>query len=167
MKNTITTIEKIYSGFPFAHRQHNHDGHCAWIHGHNWTFRLEFSSQTLDANGFVVDFGRLQFIKDFLNDKFDHTLVLNHSDLWLSHLNFSLTDVTPGMDATDLAKIVIVPNCGAEGLAEWLLDKLNNLIVEQQNEDYQERGVQVTAVTVMEDEKNSATVRKVYKLQAE
>ena len=42
------TCSKRYSDIPFAHRQHKHDGHCAFIHGHNWAFELTFVATSLD-----------------------------------------------------------------------------------------------------------------------
>lgn len=76
----ITTCKKRYDDIPFAHRQWNHKGHCAHIHGHNWSFEFEFVSKSLDANGFVVDFGKLQFLKNWLNETFDHKLVISKDD---------------------------------------------------------------------------------------
>ena len=52
----MLTCKKSYRDIPFAHRQHHHDGHCAFIHGHNWDITLTFACSKTDANGFVVDF---------------------------------------------------------------------------------------------------------------
>ena len=54
----MMNCKKTYSDIPFAHRQHLHDGHCALIHGHNWSFTVTFSCHETDLNGFVVDFGK-------------------------------------------------------------------------------------------------------------
>ena len=108
----------------------------------------------LDANGFVVDVGKLKFVKEFLVKHFDHTLLLNRDDPWLPFLNFHLEDVTdpqmPLNGCVELAKIVVVPNCGMEALAKFVFDHVNTLLP-------QERGLRVLSVVCLEDSKNTAT----------
>ncbi len=74
------TCSKTYHDIPFAHRQHRHAGHCAFVHGHNWSFRFTFGAEEPDENGFVVDFGRVKFIRDWLAQHFDHACVFNRDD---------------------------------------------------------------------------------------
>jgi 6-pyruvoyltetrahydropterin/6-carboxytetrahydropterin synthase len=136
--------------FPFAHRQPNHDGHCALIHGHNWDFEFEFEASELDDNGFVIDFGRLNWLKEYLDDRFDHKLVLNEDDPWLEHLKMSLTVST--RSRPELADITVVANCGAEGLAKSLFEQVIRRL-----ELITDGRVILTRVTVFEDIKNSAT----------
>ena len=81
------TCSKTYTDLPFAHRQPSHQGHCALIHGHNWSFEFEFAADKLDECGFVIDFGKLKWLKDWINERFDHTLVLNESDPMLDFLD--------------------------------------------------------------------------------
>lgn len=40
----------------FAHHVRGHSGPCISLHGHTWRFELTLASDTLDAEGFVVDF---------------------------------------------------------------------------------------------------------------
>lgn len=150
-----TTITKRFANFPFAHRQPNHTGHCHLIHGHNWDFEFEFACDKTDVNNFVVDFGDLKWLREKLNDSFDHTLVLNEDDPWLSHLLVHNSHLESAIGQR-VAKIVVVPNCGAEGLAEWLT-KLVNDMIRHDHPSLQLRGVRVVRTTVYEDEKNSAT----------
>lgn len=149
------TCSKQYSDFPFAHRQPNHDGHCALLHGHNWSFEFEFGCTRLDSCGFVIDFGKLTWLKDWLKEKFDHTLVLNKDDPWLEFMQFHLTDVTdpnrPENGCTWLAKIVKVPDCSCEGLAAWVLAEASKLVFKMTD-----GRVFLLRVTVREDSKNSA-----------
>ena len=147
-----TTCTKIYSDMPFAHRQWRHDGHCALIHGHNWTFEITFSANQLDVNGFVVDFGKLKPLKSWLDSMFDHTLVLSADDPQLAMLKHNL-------QSNCFAKVVAVPNCGAEGLARYLFHQINerlDIVVA----DYDVRDVQVYRVVVREDSKNFATYER-------
>lgn len=146
------TITKQFGPYPFAHRQPNHLGHCHLIHGHNWIFSITFTSKTLDKNGFVIDFGGMRGLKELFETYFDHTLVLNQDDPRLKDITRCLEGTGRG---NGLARICLVPNCGAEGIAQkvevitrgWLTDC----------EEYLRRHVRVTSVTVFEDEKNSAT----------
>jgi len=77
----------------------------------------------------------MKWIKDWLAEHFDHTLVLNADDPWLEFLNFHLQDVTdplrPKNGTTDLAKIIVVPNCGTEGLSKFVYEQLNKLLAER------------------------------------
>lgn len=140
------TCSKRFNDLPFAHRQPNHSGHCSLIHGHNWSFEFEFRATELDRNGFVIDFGDLKWIRHWLEEKFDHTLVLNNDDPCLSRLSDDLT----GHGA--LARIITVPNCGAEGLASYVFQEINRHLAVS----YAGR-VSLTRVTVFEDSRNSAT----------
>ena len=48
-------------------------GHkCGVLHGHNYTIELILVSDILDETGFVVDYGNLSFIKDWIDNKLDH-----------------------------------------------------------------------------------------------
>lgn len=140
----MITIKKQYTDLPFSHRQPRHTGKCAWIHGHNWGFDFTFAATELDENGFVIDFGRLKFLKTYLQKKFDHTFVVPVDDpemqLWESLRDKNLID------------LVVLPDVSAEGLAQFLLDDVNKLIMKESN-----NRVFVVEVTVWEDEKNSAT----------
>lgn len=152
------TCSKKISGLPFAHRQHNHKGHCSLIHGHNWAFEFVFACRELDACGFVVDFGDLKWLKTWLEDHFDHTLVLNLDDPMMPYIRDTLTTSAAGqmgllpMGGAGLAEIILVPNCGAEGLAVFVFEEIDRLLLAR----YDGR-VFLDAVVVYEDEKNSAT----------
>jgi 6-pyruvoyltetrahydropterin/6-carboxytetrahydropterin synthase len=142
---TRLTCSKVYSDLPFAHRQPNHDGHCAHIHGHNWSFKFTFEADTIDECGFVVDFGKLKWLKKFIDCNFDHTTVLNSSDPHLEHIRSAL-------EPDGLITIVTVPDCSSEGLASFLLDTVNVVIAQKTC-----GRVRVKSVEVIEDNKNSAT----------
>lgn len=143
------TCTKRFDNYPFAHRQPSHPGHCHLIHGHNWGFEFEFACHTLSPEGFVVDFGGLKWLREFLDRRFDHTLVLNADDPSLPLFR--------DLERASLCKLHVVPNCGAEGLARHLLDGIN--VDLQYSESYSARGVHLVRVTVYEDTRNSATAR--------
>lgn len=47
------------------------DHQCARLHGHNYILAVELSSWTLDEVGFVLDYGELGFVKEWV-DALDH-----------------------------------------------------------------------------------------------
>lgn len=48
------------------------DHQCSRLHGHNYLIEVELSHEHLDNTGFVVDFGELKPIKDFIDNVLDH-----------------------------------------------------------------------------------------------
>lgn len=154
------TCTKKFANFPFAHRQPAHPGHCRLIHGHNWAFVFTFGCKHLEpGTEFVVDFGDLKWLKAWLESQFDHTLVLNSDDPYLEYFKLVLGDkpeVPPGGHPVGhikvpFAKIILVPNCGAEGLAAYIYEEVNRQLFAR----YDGR-VFLHSVSVEEDEKNSA-----------
>lgn len=47
----------------------NYESKCKNLHGHNWIIYVTCQSETLDANGIVVDF---KHIKNLVSDVLDH-----------------------------------------------------------------------------------------------
>lgn len=140
----MLSCSKTISDIPFAHRQHKHAGHCSQIHGHNWTFKFTFAAHKLDECGFVVDFGKLKFLRKYLEDTFDHALVLNWSDPALPHLQECLSGY---------ARIIVVDDCSCEGLLDHLYPLLNGLV--QKETDGR---VYISRLEIEEDSRNSATL---------
>ena len=44
----------------FSHHVRGHSGPCINLHGHTWKFEVGLEAETLDREGFVVDFGALK-----------------------------------------------------------------------------------------------------------
>ena len=161
------TCTKRYSDIPFAHRQHMHDGHCAWIHGHNWAIELTFGATEMDACGFVVDFGKLKFIGAWIDEHLDHALLLNASDPQLDHLRASLAlegedgrctlcgDLFEACAHEPLAHILVIDDASSEGLARFFFDTFDEMVREATGgRSY------VVKCQVIEDSLNSATYTK-------
>jgi 6-pyruvoyltetrahydropterin/6-carboxytetrahydropterin synthase len=142
MKRTIT---KRFGEYPFAHRQPRHDGHCAKLHGHNWSFEVTFSAVVLDENNFIIDFGKMKSLKEKFTNLFDHTIVLQADD----PLQHTIRDFCHkhGVGVTTL-----VPSASCEGLAEYVCGLTALWLIEG---GYYPR-VSIERVEVFEDEKNSA-----------
>jgi 6-pyruvoyltetrahydropterin/6-carboxytetrahydropterin synthase len=142
----MTTITKLWPEIPFAHRQPSHKGHCRFIHGHNWSFAITFAASVMDDNNFVIDFGSLKFVRDWLEGTFDHACVLPDSDPLRSSI-VKHNEVSGG-----LFKLVFVPDASSEGLAKYVHEFVNNRVKQVTN-----GRVWVQSVTVHEDSRNSAT----------
>jgi 6-pyruvoyltetrahydropterin/6-carboxytetrahydropterin synthase len=140
----MVTCIKRFGPFPFAHRQHKHDGHCALIHGHNFYFEVMFMAANMDENNFVVDFGKLDDVKRELGCHFDHTFVVNYDD--------PNRGLFTELHNQGLCKLIIVDSGSAEGLAEFAYKLTDKIIRRFTNER-----VRVYKVTCFEDEKNAAT----------
>ena len=139
----MLTCKKTYFDIPFAHRQHLHEGHCSFVHGHNWDISLTFACEQTDENGFVVDFGIVKFIKQWIDEHLDHACVFSFSD----PIARTLIDAVP-----EAWKVYFVEQCSCEGLAKHLFEVFNSLVLENTN-----NRVRVIAVEVSEDSKNTAT----------
>ena len=63
-----------------AFRQPLADSHCKYLHGYHLTAKFWFTSDKLDKNNWVVDFGGLKGLKEFLRKQFDHTTCISTSD---------------------------------------------------------------------------------------
>jgi 6-pyruvoyltetrahydropterin/6-carboxytetrahydropterin synthase len=51
------------------------DHKCHRLHGHNYTGWTEVAGESLDARGFVLDFGELDLVQAFVKEKWDHRLL--------------------------------------------------------------------------------------------
>lgn len=135
------TCRKAYADIPFAHRQHRHAGHCARVHGHSWTLALTFACRELDRHGFVVDFGGLGFIREWIDRHLDHACVIGADDPELAWLK--------SKDGTVL-KLLVTESASAEGIARHLHAALDPLVrAETQGRAW------IAEVELHEDSRNS------------
>jgi 6-pyruvoyltetrahydropterin/6-carboxytetrahydropterin synthase len=137
------TCRKTYHDIPFAHRQHRHDGHCALVHGHNWSFTITFACRETDANGFVIDFGKLRYLRHWLENNLDHACVFNADD--------PLREVIVAA-APEAFKVYVMDNCSSEGIARHLFDIWDPLVREASG-----GRAWIAAIEVEEDRRNAAS----------
>lgn len=45
---------------------------CSRMHGHNYQVKIVLGSETLDENGFVIDYGDLSPLKKYIDENLDH-----------------------------------------------------------------------------------------------
>jgi 6-pyruvoyltetrahydropterin/6-carboxytetrahydropterin synthase len=141
----MLNCKKTYRDIPCAHRQHQHEGHCALIHGHNWTITLTFACHETDANGFVVDFGELNYLKTWINEHLDHACLFNEDDPEKDTLLQS---------AGHLFKAYVLPNTSCEGLARHIFTIFDPMVRTETDSR-----AWITQVDIEEDSKNSASYR--------
>lgn len=76
-------VEKHYGhalGLSCVYRQWRADSHCNRLHGYALSFTFTFAAAVLDKNGWVIDFGGMKPLKEWLCSMFDHTLLVASDD---------------------------------------------------------------------------------------
>tara|TARA_B110000495_G_scaffold139077_1_gene122071 strand:- start:665 stop:1147 length:483 start_codon:yes stop_codon:yes gene_type:complete len=130
-------------GLSCAFRQWRADSHCNLIHGYSLGFRFVFEATQLDKRNWVYDFGNCKWIKQFLEDNFDHTLAIDENDPELN--------VFMGLEKFNLANVVVMDGVGCEKFAEHVFSYVSPQISEQTN-----FRVRLYSVEVFEHGANSA-----------
>ncbi len=138
----MLTCSKTYRDIPMAHRAHAHPGHCAHLHGHNWAITLTFACRETDSLGFVVDFGGLRFVRDWIDQHLDHACVLSENDPFLAEAR--------EMETRGLFKLHVAPNCSCEGLARHFHAVFDAMI-----RRHTEGRAWIASIEVAEDSRNS------------
>jgi 6-pyruvoyltetrahydropterin/6-carboxytetrahydropterin synthase len=101
-------------GLSACFRQWRAESHCRLLHGYALAVRFEFAAEALDVRNWVVDFGSLQSLKGWLEDTFDHTLLVAKDDPKKDHL-LALQDA-------GLARVVEVEATGCEAFARLIFE---------------------------------------------
>jgi len=66
--------------FEYAHiLDLDYESPCTNIHGHSAIVKVSIYSKELDKNGMVIDFKDLSFINDYLQNNYDHKLIIPKS----------------------------------------------------------------------------------------
>ena len=121
MKESYTSTKK-YSNLPCAHRQWKHDGHCAYIHGYSREYTFFFEADSLDKHGWVVGFGDLKKLKEYLVQMYDHTMLISEDDPELP--------LFKELHEKGICNLRIVPDVSLEGSAKTALMKANEILSE-------------------------------------
>jgi len=110
-------------GLSCCFRQWRADSHCNKLHGYSLGFRFTFEAAKLDERNWVYDFGGCKWIKEYLQDEFDHKLVVAKDD---PHLERILHTVY-----TDIAVIKVMNDVGCEKFAEMVYNHVASKIKEE------------------------------------
>jgi len=138
-----TSEHKNLLELPLRASEHRHKGVCAFVHGYSRSFHFVFGSSDRDACGFVVDFGQLGWVKSFLDEYFDHTLLLCEDD--------PLLPAFRAIEQAGGAKIRLLPyGVGMESTAQWVCEWVNGHLISKSL-----GRCWVISVEVRENDKNS------------
>jgi 6-pyruvoyltetrahydropterin/6-carboxytetrahydropterin synthase len=88
--------------------------HCQFLHGYALAFELTFESDTLNEQDWVIDFGGLKWVKEWLQKTFDHHTIIAEDDPEI-HLFWEMED-------KGRIDITILPGVGCERFAEHIYD---------------------------------------------
>jgi 6-pyruvoyltetrahydropterin/6-carboxytetrahydropterin synthase len=116
--------------------------HCKYMHGYALSVRINFKGMLNDRN-WVYDFGDLKFVKQFLQDTFDHKTVVAEDDPEL--------ETFKELEEKGLIQLVVIPHVGCEKFAEYICKEIAPQIVVNSNER-----VKLMSVEVREHSGNSA-----------
>lgn len=133
-------VTKTYGhelGLSACFRQWKAKSHCRFLHGYPLSFKLTFSANHLDENNWVIDFGGLKEVKQWLCDTFDHKLVIAADDPNREQLE-ALAGGTHHAgsliwDKPQLADPVVLPTVGCEGFAKYVFDHVNLWLIENKH----------------------------------
>jgi len=117
-------VTKTYGnerGLSCAFRQWRAESHCRLIHGYSLGFKLVFEAETLDERNWVYDFGDMGFVKEFLEDNFDHIMMIASDDPRKQDL----------YNLDGIAEIRELPVVGCEAFAEYVYSFVYNEVYHQ------------------------------------
>ena len=141
-------VTKTYGheqGLSVCFRQHRASSHCSQLHGYAIAVEIIFESETLDGNSWVINFGSLKPVKKYLNDTFDHILLVAEDD---PHL-----DSLCGLAGLGLANVLVVKSIGCESFASMIYSFVYEFLLMQKLPN----NVKLCSVKVSEHAGNSAT----------
>lgn len=142
---SITKVLNPGKGYSCCFRQWRAASHCRWCHGYDliFEFTLECKEEHLtEHEGWVYDYGKFKLVKQWLDDTFDHKLIVAEDDPALDELS-----ALAGVDAAD---VLVLPHVGCEFFARYVYDRVRGLL------DLRP-GLVLKTVTVRENESNSAS----------
>jgi len=136
-------VRSVY--LDMAHRIRGHAGKCVNVHGHTWKVEVCLSSNELDEQNMVMDFGEVdELLLRPLEEEFDHCWLIGKGDV---------TDMQNGNLFKELClvlgsslKIARLPiEATAETLSKYFYDRFCNAL-----DSEGKRGVDVVYVRVYE-----------------
>ena len=117
---------KIFDNYSIAIRQHKaQHSHCKLLHGYALKFKIWFEpiNGELDEMNWVVDFGGFKDqpkgngLKKWMDDMFDHTLLIEKDDPQLETFKY--------MEELGICHLRVMDKMGAESCAKLVYDKFN------------------------------------------
>lgn len=134
-------VTKTYGhdlGLSACFRQWRAKSHCRFLHGYPLSFKFTFAATELDENGWVINFGGLKPVKAWLEDTFDHKMLVAADDPALELLlemgkprSVRRTDDIANWDEVGkLAQPLVVPAVGLEAFAKMAWDHVTEMLLD-------------------------------------
>jgi len=101
---------------------HADHSHCRFLHGYSLQFKFTFAAAELDKRNWVVDFGGLKPLKAWLEETFDHKVVLDENDPMMYHFET--------LQQAGVAELTVLNGVGVEKFAEHAYNYANKLVKE-------------------------------------
>ena len=136
-------------GWSCCFRQHlaTHS-HCRFLHGYPLSFELTFEAESLDHCNWVIDFGGLKGLKDWLKKTFDHRTLVAEDDPWLNEFQ--------RMHDLGLIDLFVIPSVGCEMFAKYVYDAATSNLKGLFRDQSDAGRVKLVSVKVSEHSGNSA-----------
>ena len=99
--------------------------HCSLLHGYALSFSFKFGCDMLDDKNWVVDFGGLKELKQWLKDNFDHKINVCKDDTEIERIL--------KLQEEGFAEVVVMNGVGCEKFAEHAFHFANDLVSRQTN----------------------------------
>lgn len=145
------SISKTFE-FEASHRLIlDYDSPCEKLHGHSYKVEISVATERLDKNGMVIDFSHLNQVKDWVNENWDHALLISSDDPAVNELK-----------DLEIAKLYIFDqyNVTAENMTATLCKILNKIVDEKI--DYQDLKLRQVRVRIWETSSNMAEYSENY-----
>lgn len=147
------TVTKTYGhdlGLSACFRQWRAEhSHCQYIHGYALSVELEFAAEKLTKENWVIDFGGLKPVKEFLVNTFDHKLLVASDD--------PKKDDLLALAGLGLADGLEIPVVGCEGFSFYIYSWVSDWLDKRFQHGRTHRGLILRRVTVREHGANAAS----------
>ena len=110
-------------GLSCCFRQWKATSHCKYLHGYSLGFRFTFETDELDGRNWVYDFGNCKWIKVFLEQTFDHKLLIDKNDPDIEHI-YKIHD-------ENMAQVLTMDGVGCEKFAEYVYNYVLQQVIEE------------------------------------
>ncbi|UTS52037.1 6-carboxy-5,6,7,8-tetrahydropterin synthase [Synechococcus phage BUCT-ZZ01] len=118
--------------------------HCSLLHGYSLGFKFTFGTNELDHNNWCYDFGNTKWIKEKLENWFDHTWAVDYNDPQIS-------EIISFVNSTNIATLHLTNGVGCEKFAEQVFNYVDSIVSGQTN-----NRVKLVSVECFEHGANSA-----------
>lgn len=136
-------------GLSVAFRQWRADTHCRFLHGYALSVKLEFAADELNIQSWVVDYGSLKSVKQWLQDTFDHKTLICEDDPELDWFREA--------HKRGILDLIVVKATSSEAFADMIFNHVSEWL---KTENLAPR-VSLHRVEVREHEGNGAVVEAV------